>query len=161
MKYIKQVTHFLSFLALLLSVYQCAPTKEFRNNIPFKIDSIYSQSRGSNTNLYVKISSSSNIILDSVYFQNKGQKLNLIKEQQYVANFQNKNKLLRDLNLDGNRTKEYGNTISKKDNKTPFNLSENSCIISYKTNNIIEYHLIENVENKPRITKPTTAPRNQ
>jgi hypothetical protein len=152
MKFIKQVSTTFLLLTILFLFNNCATSKQFTDNIPFNIDNVYAETIGSHTNLYVKISSNTDAVLDSVYYQNNGQKLNLSKENLYVAHFSTEKKIPTDFNVDISSLKEYGNTVSKKTKETPPTLSSNDCLISYKTGEKTDYYKIENVENKTTTT---------
>ena len=56
---------------------------------------------------------------------------------------------------------EYGNKVPELPKKTPFNLEDNECVISYKQDHVLKYYKISNIIKKERRLYPSAKPNKQ
>lgn len=155
-------------LILALSFTQCASTK-LETNPPFIIKSAaYSHITGglpgNNTlNLMIEFTENQSVDFQKVYFQNRIVTPVIEQKQgkKYIAarykTSINKNR--KDLVLNANPKKEYGNTPKTKE-EFPFELKENEAVVAYKVDEKIHYYKIESIKKNKRVFMPTVKPQN-
>lgn len=135
----------------LIGSFSCSTTKEIsENNPPFKVlKSTYSKWNGGQPGVNGMLVSieidNSKIELDSIYFRNIAIKLkqnksttNILYEGSFVL--PNKN-----LILDIDQKKEYGNPVPDVSQKIPFQLNKNEAVVSYSYNKRKNYYKITNL----------------
>jgi hypothetical protein len=119
------------------------------------------QGGGSGTNLFVSKSILNNKKLISAYFRGKVTDFEVLKPSSnfYIARFKGVANLKRDLNMDNDIIKEYGNKSPMTSLHFPFELLNDEAVISYLENDIIMYMKLTNISQKESIPYPS-APRN-
>ncbi len=133
----------------MVSFYNCSSAKMLQNESPFEIGEAYYQESNTDINVYIPIKSNpNNTILDSVYFQGKKTKLELESASLAVGRFKTESTQKQDIIMSNKPYAEYGNKIPKLSEKSPFELKENECVVSYKEENKFKYFKIKNVIQK-------------
>ena len=119
------------------------------------------QGGGSGTNLFVSKSVLNNKKLISAYFRGKVTDFEVLKPSSnfYIARFKGEANLKRDLNMDNDVIKEYGNKTPLASLHFPFELLNDEAVISYLENDIMKYLKLTNISQKESIPYPS-APRN-
>ncbi len=170
MKLIKHILYLFIMLFLLASFSQCSTSQNLQKKAPLNFGEVYSQrwvagiqGGGSGTNLFIPITSQSEIKLDSVYFRGQVTKLEVSKDAMlYVGRFKTDfNQPKQDLILSSDQTEEFNNQLPKKPIKIPFELSDDECVISYRDNNKVMYYKISNIVEKEPLNYPSTPPNRQ
>ncbi|MBE7629274.1 hypothetical protein [Tenacibaculum piscium] len=143
-------------LFLILFLTQCASVTS-NDTLPFSIkkasyslvnDSLYN----SNLNLIIEFTSDKTVDFEKVYFKHKI--MNPIIEhtmgKKYISAHSKTaiNKAIKNLVLDVNPEKEYGNKILINKEKFPYQLKDNQAIIEYKIKNKNYIYKIENIHLK-------------
>ena len=155
-------------LILALSFTQCASMK-LESNPPFTVNTAsYSHITGglpgNNTlNLMIEFTENQSVDFQKVYFQNKvitavieqKQDKNYIAARYKTSTGEDK----KDLVLNGDPVKEYGNTAKTKE-EFPFELKNTEAVISYMINNRIHYYKIEKIKKEKRVFMPIAKPQN-
>ncbi|MEO6348785.1 MAG: hypothetical protein ABIO60_12835 [Aquaticitalea sp.] len=168
MKPLKYLSIFLFSLSLFT---HCSSAQKLQTNAPMTFGKVEIQSwmagvkgGGSGINLFIPVLKSSDqyIQLDSVYFRGKVAKLKLLNDQTstYVGRFKGK------FNQNEYQTKDPGNPMENSDQtlennqKIPFNLKDNECVVSYIIGSETQYFKIDNVVEKPTLHFPSSPPNN-
>ncbi|WP_308991811.1 hypothetical protein QLS71_006655 [Mariniflexile litorale] len=145
-----------SLLFMFVIFSQCATGKEFETKVSFELGEVYyqewsldSKADVSGINIFISIEKNpKNIEFDSVYFHGKQTKLKLKSNSVYIGRFENRTKLKNDIIMSHEPYREYGNKVPVLTKKSPFQLKENVCIVSYKTSDKVKYFKIENINKK-------------
>lgn len=151
---------FITFtLSVLVSFSQCSSTKKLQNSTPFEIGKVYYQNwfsgvegGGSGTNLYIPIiANSNNIMLDSAYFRGDQVKLEFKNDTLFIGHFKKSINKKPDIIMSSEPFAEYRNQVPKLQNRIPFELKEDECVISYNFKNKTRYFKINKViEKEPK-----------
>ncbi len=155
------------FLIIPFSLLFCA-SKPVQNKFPQEIEAVYFQkwlpglkNMSSGTNFYIKFKTplSKNIQLQKVHLQGQEAKLEQEDQTTLVAHFYQKSNH-KDLNLNGDSEKEYGNQIPES-TKSKFKLKPDEAILEYKWNNKKTYFIITNIKEKELIAYPSMKPEKE
>lgn len=156
-----------SILALvtLFSFLNCSSKKETNTKKASDIESVYFQKwlggqelSGTGTNFHLKFKKplDQDVYLAKVYFQNHEAFFDKENETTFIARFYTKSPN-QDLIMDGDSTKEFGNTVpdDKRVNPDfPFNLKPTEAILEFHNKNKIEQLKIVNIKEKELIAYP-------
>ena len=146
-------------LILALSFTQCASMK-LESNPPFTIkNASYSHITGglpgnNSLNLMIEFTANSSVDFKKVYFQDRI--VNAVIEQKlgkkYIAARYKTStgEDRKDLVLNANPAKEYGNT-TKMQEKIPFKLEDSEAVLSYLDNGLVKYFKIKNIKKKKKV----------
>jgi len=147
---------------IMVSFSQCSSAQKLQKNAPTALGNVYCQSwiagvqgGGAGINIFIPIEDTS-IVLDSVYFRGKAAKL-ATKPQNtklFIGRF------MSDFNKPDDMSPEFGNKkdTPKVEEKIPFELKDNQCVVSYKDGDITKYFKVENVVEKASIPRPSAPP---
>ncbi|MDY8138724.1 hypothetical protein [Aquimarina sp. 2201CG5-10] len=135
---IKYIMARIAVFAIIVGLTQCATSQKIDEAAPIEIKGAYFQNwvagiqgGGSGVLIYIPVEEKSDVQLDYVYFNNK--KINLERkpnEPAYVGRYTNPGEK-RDLVMSGDSKEEFTNEPPKIEEKIPFELKENECIIAY------------------------------
>ncbi len=167
MKRLKMIFGSLLMLIVMTSFSQCSGSKQLDKKAPMEIAQAYCQrwvggieGAGSGINLVLP-AESSEIQLDSVYFRGRSAKLEFNESGNvYIGRFINESPKKKDIIVNADPKKEYGNEMPKLPEKIPFELKDTECVASYKSDDKIRYFKIENIVEKALIPYPS-APKNK
>lgn len=156
MKLLKRTISLFLMLFIIVSFSQCASTLKLQDNLPLKVDEAYYQSwvaavKGGSTGINVFISIKSNpndIVLDSMYFRGKSTKIDYVNDALAVGRFKTIANQKQDIIMSNEPYAEYANKVPELPEKTPFELKDNTCVVSYLEKNKIKYFKIEGVVKK-------------
>lgn len=160
MKAFKNIVSLLLMVFIILTFSQCASTQKIQNTAPVKFGDVYYQEwisgvegEGSGFNIFIPvISNVNNIKLDSVYFKGKQTKLESRNGTLFIGRFITEANQKHDIIMSSDRLAEYGNKVPKLPKKSPFDLKNTECVVSYQQANKIKYFKIETISKKE--TKP-------
>ncbi len=162
MEPVKSILKSLLFLLIVVGFSQCASTKRLEDKLPLEIGVVYSQhwvsgvrGGGSGYNLFIPIKSNPNkIVLDSLYFKGKRVKLEQKNASVFVGRFKTEANHKHDIIMSSDPLAEYGNTVPGLSKKTPFELNDTECVVSYQGGNKVLYYKISNVIKKTSTEAP-------
>lgn len=116
---------------LILFLMSCS-SAQISDKTPFKVNSIHYKSTSKILELILKNPLPEDITLTAVYFKDTKVEWTKNTDQMvFVADFSNNDRIKRPLILHADPKKEFGNQPPVKKEKTPFELADNECIISY------------------------------
>ncbi|MBJ6368194.1 hypothetical protein [Snuella sedimenti] len=147
----------ISFSSLIiLAVFSCISAQKLQDRMPMAIGDVYYEpwisgvkSGGKGGNLYIPVlSNPKDIILDSVFFRGKQAKLEFVDESLFVGRFKTSLNQEQDIIMSNKPYAEYGNKAPVRPKKMPFELKDNTCIVSYKYGNKTHYFKIEGIAEK-------------
>lgn len=115
------------------------------------------QGGGSGINLYLP-SNDTTLKLDSVYFRGMISKVKIINTG-YISHFKTNLNQRDDIIMSDEENAEYGNQLPSKDERLPFQLKDNECVISYTEDDITKYFKVINLIEVPIALYPSTAPK--
>lgn len=158
---------------ILFSLSQCCSTKEgFQNKTPFSItDSFYQDWMGgqpgiSGTTVQLIVTDiKENVIPNYIYFKNRKEKIDVKttgkKDVLWIANFSDnfKNPVKKELIMDADSTKEFGNEPPAITTEPSFDLKEHEAVISYSVNGVLTYHKIVDLTKKESLFFPSPQPK--
>jgi hypothetical protein len=161
----------LLFVILVMSLFtNCSSAQKLQKNSPIIFGEVYYQSwvagvegGGSGINLFIPITKEvpQSIQLDSVYFRGKISKLEATNGELtlFVGRFLSEFNHKQDIIMNSDSNEEYGNQAPILQNKTPFDLKDSECVVSYIHGTKTKYFKIENIIQKQSEYYPT-APQN-
>ncbi len=165
---IKKIPILLVWLLSITCFLQCKSAKMAKTKPPMQFGNVYYQhwvsgvkGGGSGYNIYIPIKSNpTKTVLDSVYFKGKKAKL----EQQdnlFIGRFKSDINSKEDIILSNKPFAEYGNKAPKLPEKTPFELNETECIVSFTENGEVKYFKINEVYKKELERYQSAPPKNK
>ena len=146
----------------MLGFSQCSSTKELQSEAPIAIGKVFYQKwiagiegGGSGLNIFIPVNDTS-IALDSVFFRGKAAKLETKSQDQslYIGRFISQFNKRRDLIMSSDSIAEYGNKLPIVEQKIPFELQSNECVVSYIDGLKTKYFKINNVVEKASLHFP-------
>lgn len=170
MKIIKYVTYSLAMLMLMGTFSQCSTAQKLQNDLPVALGEVYFQQwisgiqdGGSGINLFIPVTTKSDIILDSAYFRTQVKKLEVkTGTQLYVGRFDSAfNQPKYDIILSSDPKEEYSNQMPSKTINIPFELKDDECVVSYKKEGETLYFKISNITQKATLNYPSAPPNRQ
>ena len=155
-----------TILAMVFSLSGCSSQKKLVKNAPFEMGQGTCQSwtggrpeTGSGMKLEIPVlsESMSSIKMQQAFFRGKVADISMNTMDGKLiatANFMNANSAKPDIVMHADAKKEVGNQPPKLQEKLPFEIGENECVISYIDGDKVKYYKIEGVkEKKPLIYK--------
>lgn len=148
-------------------ILQCSSAQKLQKEAPISISRIEVQQwlagiqgGGSGINMEIQVSEKTTINLDSVFFRGLRAKLKPAKTD-YIAKFISSENQKREVIMSNKPNAEYANKLPVIIQKSPFELKDNECVISYKEAGKTKYFMYSNVIEKRRLDFPSAPPRNQ
>ena len=156
---------------IFLSTFNCKsaqePQLQFQASPPIDFSEPYYNSwvagiegAGSGINVFLPITKPSKIRIDSLHFRGEKSVVET-RDQLIIGRFKYTTTHSKDMIFSSDRREEYGNTLPAQIDKSPFTLSQNECVISYKVNNKRLYYKISNLKRLRDIAYPSTPPKNR
>ena len=139
---------------------------EILDQLPSVIETVYFQKwiagqeeSGSGTHFFIQFKTAfpENIKFKKVYFQGQESDLQSEDENIFTANFTNKSKQDRILDVDSE--KEFGNKPPEI-SKTKYDLKPNEAILEFQKHNKILIYKLQNIKQQDLLAYPTAKPRN-
>ena len=131
----------------ILAMISCQSMK-LDKTAPVAIEKVYFDESVTGTSLVIHLKEAAEIKLDSAYFRGKRTKLRLPDTiRTYIGYF---NKLPKDLIMDSDPQKEFGNQINTSETtKFPFTLKDDECVISYSKEQETRYFKLQGLKKSP------------
>ena len=134
---------------VVINFSNCAGTHKLEKSVPLPIGEVYYQNwvagvkgGGAGFNIFIPVSDNTkNIILDSVYFKGKKAKLEFNNNTVFIGRFKSSKNRNQDIIMISDSNTDFPK-------KTPFNLNDNECVVSYLEKDKIKYFKIENIIRK-------------
>ena len=166
----KSYKNFSLLIILITLVSSCSTAQKLQTNAPTVLGEVYYQKwvsgvkgGGSGLNLFIPLQKElpKDIKLDSVYFRGQGTSLEKTQDGKmlYIGRFKTDFNQKQDIIMSEDSKEEYGNTLTIKHSKSPFDLKENECVVSYKSESKTYYFKIGDISEKQTQNYPS-APRN-
>lgn len=150
----------ITILVMIFSLSGCSSQKKIGKNAPFDLGQATCQSwvggrpeSGSGLKFMVPVLSDNTrgLKMQQAFFRGKVADIKLRSkegETMATANFLNDNRLKPDIIAHGDATKEVGNQPPKLQEKFPFEITADECVISYIDGDKIKYFKIKGVKEK-------------
>ncbi|MFI1744789.1 hypothetical protein [Thalassobellus sediminis] len=169
MKRFKNILFLLFVVFTMISFSNCAGTQKLDKSLPIDLGDVYYQSwvagvkgGGSGFNIFIPMESNpNNIMLDSVFFKGKEAKLEYRNNSIFIGRFKTSVNQKEDIIMSSDRFAEYGNKVPNLPKKSPFQLKEDECVVSYKLNNKTHYFKIDKIIKKETQNFMSAPPRKQ
>lgn len=151
----KQIITLCLISIVMMNFSQCGSAKKLQEEASLKIGDVYYKNwisgvkgGGAGFNLYIPIiSNPKNIKLDSAFFKGKQVKLTK-KDTFFIGRFKSKINRKPDIIMSNDPYAEYGNKVPEITQKTPFELNDDECIVSYEEAEKTIYIKIGNILKK-------------
>ncbi|GAA4279478.1 hypothetical protein [Aquimarina mytili] len=147
-------------LAALPLFTQCASSQNVDEVVSITIENAYFQKwaagreeAGSGFTIYLPIKKNEDIVVNYVYFKGKKVKLKPNNEAIYVGRYTYPAKR-KSLVMSADSKEEFGNSAPIVEEKIPFKLTGNECIVVFTKGNKEDYFKIDNLAEKPMIAMP-------
>ncbi len=146
----------LSIACLLIIFTQCASSQQVDKQAPITFNSPYYQEwvsgireGGSGFIVYLPVNEDTSIVLEEVYFKGKKIELERKKNQAvYIGRYTNPGTVVRDLIMSDDPKEEAKNEVPALEEKIPFELQENECMIGYTKNGKKGYFKLDRLPEK-------------
>ncbi|WP_378180345.1 hypothetical protein [Aquimarina sp. SS2-1] len=153
---IRQLLTKIGLVALLASFTQCATSQKIDKTAPVQLNDPYFQNwvsgvrgGGSGFMVYFPVDPNSDVQLETAYF--KGKKVDLqrkSKESVYVGRYKDPATVEKDIVMSDDPKEEYNNKVPEIEEKIPFELENNECIIAYTKNGKQGYFKLDTLPEK-------------
>ncbi|MBW1293946.1 hypothetical protein GBO31_00400 [Aquimarina litoralis] len=129
----------IGLLGILMTFAQCATSQKIDKIAPVELNAPYFQKwvsgirgGGQGFTLYFPVAKESDVVLHTAYFKGKKVDLNFNqREGFYRGKYTDPESVKPDMIMSGDAKDEYGNKAPKVEEKTPFVLKDDECIIAY------------------------------
>ncbi|OED34941.1 hypothetical protein AB832_06655 [Flavobacteriaceae bacterium (ex Bugula neritina AB1)] len=166
MKHLKSIVTKISMVGILAIFTQCATSQKVDKAAPVSFKSPYFQKwvagvqgGGSGFNVYLPLSSETDIELNEIYFRGKKVELLLRSDKPvYVGRYTDPNSVKRDKIMSSDPKEEFKNQVPVIEEKIPFELKGNECIIGYTKEGKKGYFKLDTLKEKEILAYPS-APR--
>jgi hypothetical protein len=167
MKLLKQTSFLIVMVILMASFSQCSTAQKLQRTAPTQFGNVYCQTwvagvkgGGSGLNVFIPVMDMS-IQLDSVYFRGKSVKLEVKKTNEgllYIGRFKTQLNQPKDIIISRDANEEYKNQLPIIEEKIPFELNDDECVVTYKQGDKTQYYKITNIEQKRAMHYPSAPP---
>lgn len=147
-----------TILAMIFTLSGCSSQKKLVKNHPFELGEATCQTwvggrpeSGSGINFEVPVLANSDLKMQQAYFRGKVADINMKTVDGKLmakASFMNTNLDKPDIIMHSDATKEVGNQAPKLQEKSPFEIEADECVISYLDGDKVKYFKIEGVKEK-------------
>jgi len=168
MKTVKKIIGLLVLTVIMTSFSQCSSTQKLQKTPPVAFGETYFEqwvsgvAQGpSGINVFIELKDES-IQLDSVYFRGRVAKFEVKPSNKllFIGRFKNESKEKTDRIMSSDANEEYGNIVPEISTKIPFELTQNECVISYKSDGKTKYYKVTNLVKKQSRDIPMSPARN-
>ncbi len=160
MNFKMMITKIAILLVILASFTQCASSQNIDTVSPVTIEESYFQKwvagrkeAGSGFTIHLSIKKNDDVVLNHAYFKGKKIELKLNNKAVYVGRYTYPNKT-KDLIMSDDPQEEFRNTAPIIEEKIPFELKENECVITYTKDKKEGFFKIDDLPEKPKIAMP-------
>ncbi|AXT18542.1 hypothetical protein D7030_07155 [Flavobacteriaceae bacterium AU392] len=163
MKIVKNGLKYILMAIVMASFSQCSSVKELQAQAPVNLGEVYCQDwvagvegGGAGTNIFIPTTDTS-IKFEKVYFRGKMANLE-IKDGLYIGRFKSNVNQPKEISLNQESNIK---TSKSKEEKIPFALEDNQCVVSYKDGNKTKYFKIDNVIQRETEAYPSAKPQGE
>ena len=150
----------------MASFSQCSSAQKLQKKAPMTFGDVYAQKwvagvkgGGSGINMFIPVNDNT-VVLDSVYFRNQVAKLEFSKDQNmYIGRFLTEFNQPVDMIVSTDMKEESQNTLPIDTQKTPFELVDDECVVSYQSDDKTMYYKISNISVKEPVHYPSAPGR--
>ena len=149
-------------LLLLIMHIQCASSQQIDMKTPIKVKDAYFQKwiagikdGGSGFEVHIEVYEKPNIKLEYAYFKGKKIKLEYKASELKYVGYYTKSLRKPDLVMSEDPKEEFKNKIPEMEEKIPFELKDNECVIGYSNNGKQGFFKLENITEKELQAYPT------
>ena len=159
----------LFYFLILMSFINCSTVKTntFVEAAPFVITAPYYNSwiagiegGGSGINVFLPVSDIRNIVVDSMHFRGEKSAVET-RDKLIIGRFRNSTNRKKDIIMSSNPQDEYNNKRVLKRDTSPFSLTQNECVISYRVKGKRLYYKLSNLKKGEAIAYPSAPPKNR
>ena len=168
MKTTNKIAGLLILTLVLVSFSQCSSAQKLQKKAPTTFGETYYEqwvsgvAEGpSGINVFIELRDES-LQLDSIYFRGKVAKFEVKPSNKtlFIGRFINESNDKKDIMMSSNSNEEYGNKAPELPKKIPFELKDDECVVSYKSNGKTKYYKIANLVKKQSIDIPMSPASN-
>ena len=143
----------LFYFLILMSFINCSTVKTntFVEAAPFVITAPYYNSwiagiegGGSGINVFLPVSDIRNIVVDSMHFRGEKSAVET-RDKLIIGRFRHSTNRKKDIIMSSNPQDEYNNKRVLKRDTSPFSLTQNECVISYRVKGKRLYYKLSNL----------------
>ncbi|MHA7059290.1 hypothetical protein ACWGOQ_0018835 [Aquimarina sp. M1] len=146
----------IGLLTLLAAFTQCATSQKIDQTAPVQLTDPYFQNwvagvkgGGSGFMIYLPVDATSDVQLETAYFKGKEVKLERKRnEAVYVGRYTDPKTIERDMVMSSDPKEEYTNKVPQIEEKIPFELKQEECVIAYNKNGTRGYFKIDKLPEK-------------
>ena len=144
----------LFYFLILMSFINCSTVKTntFVEAAPFVITAPYYNSwiagiegGGSGINVFLPVSDIRNIVVDSMHFRGEKSAVET-RDKLIIGRFRHSTNRKKDIIMSSNPQDEYNNKRVLKRDTSPFSLTQNECVISYRVKGKRLYYKLSNLK---------------
>ena len=159
----------LFYFLILMSFINCSTVKTntFVEAAPFVITAPYYNSwiagiegGGSGINVFLPVSDIRNIVVDSMHFRGEKSAVET-RDKLIIGHFRYSTNPKKDIIMSSNPQDEYNNKRVLKRDTSPFSLTQNECVISYRVKDKRLYYKLSNLKKGEAIAYPSAPPKNR
>ena len=159
----------LFYFLILMSIINCSTVKTntFVEAAPFVITAPYYNSwiagiegGGSGINVFLPVSDIRNIVVDSIHFRGEKSAVET-RDKLIIGRFRHSTNRKKDIIMSSNPQDEYNNKRVLKRDTSPFSLTQNECVISYRVKGKRLYYKLSNLKKGEAIAYPSAPPKNR
>ena len=159
----------LFYFLILMSFINCSTVKTntFVEAAPFVITAPYYNSwiagiegGGSGINVFLPVSDIRNIVVDSIHFRGEKSAVET-RDKLIIGRFRHSTNRKKDIIMSSNPQDEYNNKRVLKRDISPFSLTQNECVISYRVKGKRLYYKLSNLKKGEAIAYPSAPPKNR
>ncbi|WP_146052850.1 hypothetical protein [Aquimarina sp. I32.4] len=123
---------------VLLAFSRCASNQNMNNPMPIQVKEIYFEEqiykgtdKVSGFDIFIEVVKKPNLILDYAYFKGKKLKLTYQEDRNVYTGHYTKAMKQQDLIMSDDSNKEFQNQLPEIEEKIPFDLKDDECMITY------------------------------
>jgi hypothetical protein len=151
------------FLILLFGCKTTTPVS-FQQSAPFQIEAPYYErwtagvrGGGSGINVFLSLENLNGITPDSIHF--RGQRVKAVYDDRYIiGRFLTPYNRHQDIILSHEPLAEVNNQLLPKGHTSPFELDDNTCVLSYIRQKKRYYYKIKNLKKRSAVPPPSAPP---
>ena len=156
---------------IFLSTFNCKSTQDmlqqFQTTAPIQIIDLYYnawiagiEDAGAGINVFLPTTGISRITIDSLHF--RGEKTAVeTRDKLIIGRFRHSTNPKKDIIMSSNPQDEYNNKRVLKRDTSPFSLTQNECVISYRVKDKRLYYKLSNLKKGEAIAYPSAPPKNR
>jgi hypothetical protein len=156
---------------VFLSIFNCKSSKEstlqLQSSFPIEITAPYYNSwvagiegGGAGINVFLPLKENAKISIDSLHFRGEKSAVET-RDKLIIGRFRHSTNPKKDIIMSSNPQDEYNNKRVLKRDTSPFSLTQNECVISYRVKDKRLYYKLSNLKKGEAIAYPSAPPKNR